>query len=214
MSEQKDLTGDLNDPRLTHNPDIERAIQRIRGLMKNAGRPILVALDGRSGTGKSTIARFIASQLSGVEVTADDFWVGGYNSEWDTRTPREKAEKAIDWQKIRAEVLEPLLDGRPTSWHPFNWAAGHGLAEQTITAEPKPLIVLDGAYSTRPELSDLIDLGVLVKMPNDSHRRNRLIGREGREYMADWHNRWDVAEDYYFTEVRPKDSFDMIISNH
>jgi len=32
--------------------------------------------------------------------------------------------------------------------------------------------------------------------------------------MKDWHGRWDVAEDYYFTDIRPRESFDLIIVNN
>lgn len=42
---------------LTSNPDLEKAISRIDEIMKKSDKPILVALDGRSGTGKSTIAK-------------------------------------------------------------------------------------------------------------------------------------------------------------
>jgi uridine kinase len=136
------------------------------------------------------------------------FWKGCQKS------AKEKAEMAIDWKRIRTEVLEPLLAGKPATWHPFDWKAGHGLSENALHSDPKPLIVLDGAYSTRPELQDIIDFSVLVELPDDTHRRTRLVGREGEDYMKDWHGRWDVAEDYYFTEVRPRETFDLIIANH
>ncbi|MEN9389343.1 MAG: hypothetical protein RLY61_427 [Candidatus Parcubacteria bacterium] len=196
------------------NSDIEKVISKIIELIKNSAKPRLVALDGRSGTGKTTIAKHIASRLDGVVILADNFWIGGPDEEWDLRTPQEKSEQAIDWKRIRMDVLEPLLAGKPASWHPFNWKAGEGLDEEPIEAQPTKLVILDGAYSSRPELQDIIDLSVLVEVPDDNNRRGRLINREGKEYMDDWHKRWDPAEDYYFSKVRPKSSFDMIITNH
>lgn len=195
------------------NPDIEKVISRTKVLMMKSNRPILIALDGRSGTGKSTIAKQIASRIGGIEIVSDDFWVGGSHAEWDTRPPKEKAEMAIDWKRIRTEVLEPLLDGKAVAWHPFDWDAGKGLSSKTIHRDPSPLIILDGAYSTRPELQDIIDLSILVEVPDDTRRRDRLVKRENAEYMADWHRRWNSAEEYYFSQVRPRSSFDMIIEN-
>lgn len=61
---------------------------------------------------------------------------------------------------------------------------------------------------------EILDLKVLVEVPDDGHRRSRLVAREGEKYMADWHKRWDPAEEYYFTKVRPRESFDMFIRNH
>ena len=72
-------------------------------------------------------------------------------------------------------------------------------------------MVLDGAYSTRPELSDLIDLAVLVDA-SPKLRRARLAARETPNVLTVWHERWDAAEAYYFTHVRPAWSFDLVMS--
>jgi hypothetical protein len=43
---------------LKENPNIESAITKIDEIMKESKRPILVALDGRSGTGNARFAHF------------------------------------------------------------------------------------------------------------------------------------------------------------
>ena len=70
----------------------------------------------------------------------------------------------------------------------------------------------DGAYSARPELSDLIDLSVLVDVPV-AVRHERLSTQEERTWLNAWHARWDGAEEYYFTHVLPASSFDLVITN-
>ena len=117
---------------------------------------------------------------------------------------RGKAALVIDWRRLRAEALAPLLAGRPARGHPFDFQAGHGLAAHTVTRDPARVIVLDGVYLARPELADLIDLAILVEAADDTVRRQRLLAREGASFMAAWHRRWDAAEDYYFTHVRPR----------
>ncbi len=192
---------------------IEETVELIQQLIKEKDSPVLVALDGRSGTGKSTIAKKLAGSLGGIEINADNFWSGGSNEEWDKRSPEEKSDKAIDWKRLRSEVLIPLLSGEVAKWRSFDWEKGEGLSPTEIINEPKQFIVLDGAYSSRPELQDLIDLSILVEVSDDHNRRLRLITRENKEYMKDWHGRWDVAEDYYFTKIRPNENFDLIINN-
>lgn len=159
------------------NPQIIAACRQITLLLKSKKHPILIALDGRSGTGKSSIAKNIANKLGGAEITADDFYTGGSDDFWDSLSPREKAEMVIDWKRLRREVLEPLISGKKTKWHPFNWGKETGLAQHFIECSPKPLIILDGAYSCRPELSDIIDLSILVIISEDKIRRRRLIDR-------------------------------------
>ena len=109
-------------------------------------------------------------------------------------SPAERAAAAIDWRRLRHEVLEPLLAGVAASWHPFDFAAGtrpdgtYPMAAQAETREPAAVIVLDGAYSSRPELADLIDLAVLVDVPVPERHR-RIAVREERWFAEAWHAR-------------------------
>ncbi len=195
--------------------DIQNVIIKIKEKLENRTTPLLVALDGRSGVGKSTISESIAKEFNGVVVLGDNFYSGGEGGlerGWDKYSPEDKAERAIDWKRMRKEALEPLLNSKVALYHPFNFAAGVGFADTVITLNPAKVIILDGAYSTRPELTDIIDLTILVEVLDD-HRRARLLEREGHEFMSEWHKRWDVAEDYFFTHIRPKSSFDIVITN-
>jgi len=217
-----EISGD-NRPTLS----VETLLGKIREKLKTNVRPFVVALDGQSGAGKSTLAARVAKECGGVVVQGDDFYVGskdGSEQGWDTSSAKDKADLAIDWKRLRREALEPLLSGRIASYRPFDWLGWAraqqfdaskveiGLGDTVITHNPAPLIVLDGVYSTRPELADLIDLKILVETP-DELRRQRLIAREGQDFMKDWHQRWDMAEDYYFIHIRPRSSFDFIMPN-
>jgi para-aminobenzoate synthetase len=182
----------------------------VLALQTSLARPILVAVDGRSGSGKTHFSQQLAERVGGCHVVADDFWVGGAEDEWRRRTPRERAAGPIDWRRLRADVPEPLLRSEPASWRPFDWEAGIGLSERTISCAGTSVIVLDGAYSSRPELADLVDVSLLLVV-DDATRRSRLRAREGEERMAVWHETWDVAEDHYFEHVRPRELFDAVI---
>ena len=180
-------------------------------------RPMLVAIDGGSGSGKTVLAAAVAAELDAVIVPSDDFFAAGItDAEWDRMSPAQRAAAAIDWRRLRAEALEPLLAGRTAAWHPFDFEAGtrpdgtYPMATNVVIRQPAPVIVLEGAYSARPELADLIDLAVLVDVPTEERHR-RLETREEKSFRDAWHTRWDVAEDYYFGQLRPPRSFDLII---
>jgi len=192
--------------------NLESVIIKIENLRDNSPRPILVAIDGRSGVGKSTIAKRIAKKVNGVVIVGDDFYSGGTDNEWKKKGAKEKVISCIDWKRLRKEVLEPLLSGKPASWHPFDFKKGEGLAIKTISAKPTQVIYLDGVYSARPELSDLVDLSILVEAENVG-RRKRLVEREGSIFMNNWHSIWDKAEDYYFRNIQPKGSFNFVVNN-
>ena len=191
---------------------------KVRRLLCHREIPVLVALDGPSGSGKSTLASLIVDDFRGVLVQSDDFYGAGIpDAGWDALTPAARAAEAINWRRLRAEALEPLLAGRPARWHAFDFDAGprqdgtYRMQTAWVERSPSALIVLDGAYSARPELADLISLAVLVDAPR-AVRHARLAAREDPSHLASWHERWDAAEEYYFTHVRPPSSFDLVVS--
>lgn len=184
---------------------------KVENVAKANGYPLLIALDGRSGAGKSTIARELAAELGATVVEGDDFYAGGSEAEWDTRSAAEKAALCIDWHRLRSEALEPLLAGRPATWHPYDFETGAIQAPHTRSVQPAGVIILDGVYSGRPELADLVDLAVLVEL-EDSERRARLAKRESEYFLREWFARWDEAEQYYFEKICPRARFDIVVN--
>ena len=180
--------------------------------------PLVVSLDGRSGSGKSTLASLVAGEADAVVVPVDDFYSAHIpNAEWYRMTAEERWSKVFDWAKLRLEALVPLLAGRPGRWHPFDFDAGpdsqgkYGMKTEATEVGPASVIILDGAYSSGPQLADLVSLSILVETANEQ-RRARLAKREVAEFLAQWHLRWDAVEDFYFSSVRPRKSFDVIVT--
>ncbi|HWL50543.1 MAG TPA: hypothetical protein VNT92_11745 [Acidimicrobiia bacterium] len=183
---------------------------RIRQIERDRPGPILVALDGRSAAGKSILAAVVAPLVGAVVIDGDDFYSGGSAETWDAMSAAEKADHCMDWRRQRP-VLEKLAMGETASWHPYDWEADDGTLEQTpVICEPASVIILDGAYSARPELADLFDLRVLLDARADL-RMAQLIEREGEGQRDDWNARWDQAEQWYFSTVMPSESFDLVI---
>jgi uridine kinase len=179
-------------------------------LVDGRDRPVLVALDGRGGAGKSTLAGELAATTGVVVIDGDDFYSGRSAQEWDAMTPAERVEHCLDWRRQRS-VLETLYRGEVATWQPYDWDADDGgLADRTLLCDPTWVVLLEGAYSARPELADLLDLRVLLSVP-DEVRREQLRAREGERYRAEWEARWAAAEDYYFEHVMPPVAFDLVL---
>jgi uridine kinase len=183
-------------------------------------RALVVAIDGRSGSGKSTLSEAVAQAIDAAVVPCDDFYAASVsNAEWDRRTPEQRAADGIDWRRLKHEAIEPLRTGRPARWYAFDFLAGpasdgtYPLRLTPTERAPKPVVLLDGAYSARPELGDVLDLAVLVEASAHT-RQARLEAREARDFLQQWHARWDPAEEFYFTHVRPASSFDLVIETN
>ena len=148
----------------------------------------------------------------------DDFYSAYISdTEWDLMTVEERWSKVFDWTKLRSEAVVPLLGGRPARWHPIDFDAGpdsqgrYGMKTEATRVEPASVIILDGVYSSGPQMADLVDLSILVDVPNEQ-RLTRLTAREEAGFLAQWHARWHAVEDFYFLSVRLRESFDVIVT--
>jgi uridine kinase len=190
-----------------------RALRDLAGLIgaERVGlrRPFMVAIDGRSGVGKSTFVRALAELTDAAVIDGDDFFAGG--PEVGTDPPAARAERCIDWRRLRG-TMETLREGRSASYCAFNWEAFDGSLRSVPTLiETAHVVIVEGVYTARPELADLLDLRVLVRVP-DRVRDKRLLKREGT--IGPWETQWHEAEDWYFAAVAPPTHFDRIVDNH
>ena len=197
--------------------EVENIITRIRNLSARKGSPVVIAFDGGSGAGKSTIASMIAKDTDAALIPLDDFFSANIpDSQWDEFTVEEKLEHVFDWNRVREQVIQPLLKGSPAHWYAFDFQSGlqadgtYGMETEPKEQMPAQVILIEGAYSSSSKLADLVDLAILVDVPSEQ-RRARLAACEEPDFLKTWHRRWDEVERYYFEQVRPKSSFDVVL---
>lgn len=185
---------------------VDRAAARILDAARARPGPFVVAIDGRSGVGKSTLAAALADRLSATVIEGDDFYAGGTGILGDP--PEARAARCIDWRAQR-RVLTALRAGRAASYHAFEWEAFDSTrCARPTTVAPVPVILLEGVYAARPELRDLLDMTILCTVP-DALREARLREREGE--IGPWERQWHEAEDWYFAEAATEAGFDLVL---
>jgi para-aminobenzoate synthetase len=202
------------------NEQIKTLAEAIRHFSEKFSRPTVVAIDGASGSGKSTIARLLCDKLPAVIAPLDDFFSADIpDDQWDKFSIKEKLEKVFNWDKARSLALEPLRNNLQAKWHPFDFLAGiqedgvYPMKNEATILNPSKIILLEGAYSSCSFLIDLIDLTILIDAPLEE-RHKRLSARDDSAFLRQWHRRWDAVEFYYFEHVNQKKFFDWIVENN
>ncbi len=192
-------------------------VAAIREAKAGRTRPLVVAVDGASGSGKSTLVACVAGRLDAAVITVDDFFAADIPEEaWAGFSVEERLRHVFDWQRLREDAIVPLLQGKPARWYAFDFEGGvradgtYGMQAEPVEVAPAGVILLDGAYSAGPALRDVVDLAVLLDVPV-TVRHARLAAREDGAFLAEWHQLWDPVEAYYFTHVRPRSSFDVVV---
>jgi len=147
-----------------------------------------------------------------VVVAGDDFYGSVLPpltaAQRDGLSDAEVVASVFDWRRLRAEALTPLRTGAPSTFRAYDWVANDGRLGPRRSLSPRPLVILEGVYSGRPELADLVDLAVYVDV-DPVTRRERLAGRDDDPA---WAALWDRGEQYYFTQVRPPGSFELEVA--
>jgi uridine kinase len=193
-------------------------LQEIERLRTKLRRPVVVAVDGGSGAGKTTIAEKLRRLTKIVLVPLDDFYQTVIpESEWPYKTVLQRLNGVFDWSRVRREALEPLRAGRPGRWHAFDFTRGlgkegtYGLRNEVTEVAPAPTILVEGSYSASPPLRDLIDFAVLVDVQNKTRHLRTAARGDDTEFLVKWHAIWDAVERHYFQLVCPAESFDLVI---
>ena len=174
-------------------------------LTSSPTRPILIALDGRCGSGKTTLAVQLAEQFPGsLTIHTDDYYLPPAQ-----RVPGwEKIPCAnMDLKRLRAEVLEPARAGQSFTYKAYSCREGVYLPP--VPCQPARLVIVEGSYSHHPALTGYYDLRVFVTCSKAEQAR-RLQAREGARYPA-FMERWIPLEEGYFAQYQIEENADLIL---
>ena len=80
-------------------------------------KPLLVAIDGRCASGKSTLAKDLQKQLDCNVIHMDDFYLQPHQR--TTKRLREPGGN-VDYERFETEVLQPMLTGEAFSYRPYD----------------------------------------------------------------------------------------------
>ncbi|GLB69266.1 aminodeoxychorismate synthase component I [Arthrobacter mangrovi] len=168
--------------------------------MQPADRPVLIAVDGRSGAGKTTLALELAALLRphrsvGVFHLEDIY--PGWNGLEDGR------------RRYRETVLEPLSHGLSARWTAWNWTADED-GERRVT-EPAEVVILEGVGAADAAARRLLDAVIWIEA-DAGQRRTRAIARDGDGYEPYWET-WAGQEEEWLAGDDVAGAADIVVQD-
>lgn len=172
---------------------------------KGEKQPFLVAIEGGSASGKSTLGEALAKALDANLVRMDDFFLP-----LELRTPERFAQPGgnVHWERVLEEVLRPLAQGKPLEYGVFNCSVM--AVDRVCREKTKDIVIVEGAYSLHPQLRDFYDLKVFISV-DEATQKQRILARNGEKMLQRFLNEWIPLEKAYFEACGVKDCCELIL---
>jgi uridine kinase len=181
-------------------------------------RPVLVAVDGPDGAGKTRLAADLATHTERPVVVAalDDFHHPRAWRHAEGRTGATVWARSFDYAAVRRELVDPWRAGAGTPFRP-RW---HDHSTDTYPDVPRAVVppggvlVVEGVFAQRCELADAWDLVVYVDAPAEV-RVSRMATRDGvpDDARHPAQRRYLDAQLIYLEACRPLDAADIVVDN-
>lgn len=174
--------------------------QKLTDLSPKSDKPIIVAVSGYGGSGKSTLSAKLSATLGDtVVVPIDDFIIG----------PRDQ--RSGDWQtfdrkRLRREVLETARIGKALRYQANNsgeWVSGQGGKWTTIV--PHRYLIIEGCGILHPLLMPYYDYSVWIDCSGETAwgQAKQRDKSEGHESDKLWDEVWVPNDQDFFNTYHP-----------
>ena len=187
----------------------KEAVSLVLDILDNASEenPIVIAIDGRSASGKSTFSKEI-SNISGVPVLhTDDFFrprdeKGNLNiSEYDGN---------FDIERFYNEAVQGIKSNTDFEIGIFDCSKGYISKKKQY---PKSnCYIIEGAYSHNPKLGNYANVRLFFDVEKIT-QQERILKRNGEIALEKYLSLWIPAEERYIEHYNITEKSDYIINN-
>ncbi|WP_017178600.1 GNAT family N-acetyltransferase [Actinomyces timonensis] len=167
------------------------------------GRPAIIAIDGRGGSGKTTLTTALAAAVPGAQAFHLDDLI------WN--------EPLYDWDQLYVDTLTQLRQAGSLDLVPDKWRE-HGREGSIRIPAGSPLVLIEGTGAGLAAVSGLIDAHVWVQTGDDVAERRGIkrdiaegVNGDAEESVRFWHW-WMAGERSFFAKDRPWQRADVIVS--
>lgn len=167
---------------------------------------VIVAVDGRCGSGKSYLSRLLAGVYQCSVIHMDDFFL----------RPEQKTEERllevggnIDYERFKEEVLVPLEKKREVFEYQRYDCALQRLTD-CVKVSRRQLVVIEGSYSCHPYFRDSYNLKIFLELDAKTQEQ-RILERNGAYMLSRFVSEWIPKENTYFEKFNIKENCQLVL---
>ncbi|GAC1392104.1 MAG: AAA family ATPase [Candidatus Saccharimonadales bacterium] len=168
-------------------------------------KPVLIAIDGFGGSGKTTLAEQLKDALKDAFIiNLDDFIIKSKLIEpsWD--------KGAFDRERLEQQVLIPATTGKYVAFQKLIWVTD--TLSEPVNVPKVAYLIVEGISSYHPNIAKYYDYKIWVDTPIEL-ARERGRARDGTNENAQYWDLWAENDLKYQQNYHPEQAADIVIKN-
>ncbi|CAB4883205.1 MAG: 4-amino-4-deoxy-L-arabinose transferase [Actinobacteria bacterium] len=176
---------------------LEGLVPRLEAAQPKCGATAVIAIDGRSGSGKTFLADRLVDACGAQIIRLEDLYGG-----WDG------LDAGVD---RAADALNSIASGiDPVSVPEFNWQTQQW--DEPRVLAPSPLLIIEGCGAGASELAQWTSLLICVESDSET-RKDRAQTRPDWPVFADHWDGWAAQEAAHIAASSVESRADVVVSN-
>ena len=183
-------------------------IEQIICLANDMSYPLIVAIDGLAGAGKSTLAKQLVAQMPNAScVNIDDFYRPIHFDQVIKLGSYELIESFFDWRRLKDHLLIPAGKSLCSVYRKYDWDSDE--LSDKIEIPANDVLIVEGVFALLPALRAFYQFKIYVDTPK-SQRVTRIASRKYPD--SNWIDPWILAEEWYLKIFEPQHHADIVIN--
>lgn len=177
--------------------EVKPILAEISKISSLNARPILIAIDGPAGSGKTSLANQLAINLkSATTIHMDDLYNG-----WEDALTATLTRHLEEW------VLDPLTQHQSVKYQKFDWTnSEYG---PTVEVSDVELLILEGVGAAQARIRQQADLTIWIEVGAQIGLA-RVLNRDGAQILA-YMLKWQERESAHFIKDQTKENSQIFI---
>jgi len=181
---------------------IKKIKQHVR---QTKSSPFVIAIDGMSASGKTTLGYLLHEHFpESALFHMDDYFLQPHQ-----RTQERLSEVGgnVDYERFNEDIILHLGDRNGITYRKYD-CQSQALGPM-LHVDPKPIIIIEGAYSQHPYFNDYCNLRIFCEITKEEQRK-RILLRNGAEMLKRFESEWIPKENAYFAKYKIKEQSGLL----